>query len=542
MSYYVLGSRLSYLDYLQAKSFEDSFKGEISRQTRGFENSFKSEISKQTRSIIGSNEELRGRFVSGIEELSDGLERLSFDVRELTATFQWGFSELLTAVGQVNDSLRELVKTAKTPAQTWAYEQFEGARDAFRQGLYQEALEYLDRAINGYAGNTGHKLEYRFHYLKGTIRLGSFQNTSKEIVDLNQAENAFVNASRYARHDHPAEAARALLAAGWAAYCQGKIPEATQYSQQAISLMPEFAEAYFQLAKIQMHAGAPESALPNLERAIQLDRAYSIKAAGDGDFMRYEGRVKALIESLRQRAKKEVESLIPTTEREAAETEKRRVREFSLPNYAELTSAKRALREASSAAQRNTFFGYLDALSFCIEARKQMQAAIAQFVERAEAEANRKIAELDSRISEVRSSEMSGGWSTVALIGIIIFFILGCQQCSRVSAANDQQKQIRLNQLNSIKSKGYDLNRVTVQQAETILGEPLAPWDTGRSSFGAWFLYAIVGSAMSVVVAVIGNRSRKRSAVADLDREKQRLQQTRSEIQKIHRRPAAEFS
>ena len=236
MSYYVLGSSLSYFDYLQAKSFESSFK---------------SEISKHTRSIIASNEELRQQHIAAMESVSSGIEQLSFDVQELTATFQWGFSELLTAVGRVNDALTELVKIAKTPAQAWAYEQFEIARDAFRQGLYQEALEYLDRAINGYSGNTGHKLEYRFHYLLGTIRLGSFQNTSKDIVSLTEAENAFLSAARYARHDHPKEAGRALLAAGWAAYCQGKMPEATQHSEQAVLLIPDLAEGHFQLAKIQ---------------------------------------------------------------------------------------------------------------------------------------------------------------------------------------------------------------------------------------------------------------------------------------------------
>jgi tetratricopeptide (TPR) repeat protein len=246
MSYYVSGSSLSYPDYLQAKSFESSFK---------------SEIFKQTRSIIASNEELQQQHIAAIESVSSGIEQLSFDAQELTATFQWGFSELLTAVGRVNDALAELVKIAKTPAQTWAYEQFEVARDAFRQGLYQESLEYLERAINGYAGNTGHKLEYRFHYLLGTIRLGSFRNTSKDIVSLAEAENAFLRAARYAQHDHPKEAGRALLAAGWAAYCQGKMPEATQYSEQAISLVHDLAEGYFQVAKIKMHVGDPDSAL-----------------------------------------------------------------------------------------------------------------------------------------------------------------------------------------------------------------------------------------------------------------------------------------
>lgn len=264
MSNYVFGTSLSYIDYLQARSFETSFKSELSRQTR---------------SIIASNAELRKHHIEIIEKVSSGVEQLSFDVQalsgevsELNATFQWGFSELLTSLGRVNDSLAELVKISKTPAQTWAYEQFEIARDAFRQGLFDEALEYLDRAINGYSGNTGYKLEYRFHYLLGTIRMGSFQNTSSDVVNLAESELAFLSAAKYARRDHPEEAGRALLGAGWAAYCQGKMADATRYTDQTLVLIPDLAEGHFQRAKIQMHIDHCDSSLSSLKRAIEIDR------------------------------------------------------------------------------------------------------------------------------------------------------------------------------------------------------------------------------------------------------------------------------
>ena len=213
MSSYVHGSRFSYLDYLQAKSFEQGLR---------------SEISKQTRALIATNEQLQREHISVTRSLSatvsDGFEQLSFDLQgvrqdlaEINSTLNWGFSELLTAVGRVNDSLNDLIKISKTPAQIWAYEQFEIAREAYRKELYDEAIEQLDRAIGGHGSNAGYKLEYRFHYLLGTIQLGSFRNNSPEIVNLAQAESAFLNAARYARMDEPMEAGRAFLAAGWSA-------------------------------------------------------------------------------------------------------------------------------------------------------------------------------------------------------------------------------------------------------------------------------------------------------------------------------------
>ena len=80
-----------------------------------------------------------------------------------------------------------------------------------------EAIEQLDRASGCHGSNAGYKLEYRSHYLLGTIQLASFRNNSPEIVNLAQAESAFLNAARYARMDEPMEAGRAFLAAGWAA-------------------------------------------------------------------------------------------------------------------------------------------------------------------------------------------------------------------------------------------------------------------------------------------------------------------------------------
>ena len=73
MSNYVYGSSLSYRDYLQAKSFEDAIRGEISGQTR---------------SLIASSEQLQQEHISlsrslqatvgdGFAAVSDGLEQLT---------------------------------------------------------------------------------------------------------------------------------------------------------------------------------------------------------------------------------------------------------------------------------------------------------------------------------------------------------------------------------------------------------------------------------------------------------------------------------
>lgn len=443
MSNYVYGSSLSYRDYLQARSFEDAIR---------------SEISGQTRSLIASSEQLEQEHFSlsrslqatvseGFTAVSEGLEQLSFDlqtlnagVSELTAAFHWGMSELLVAVGRVNDTLADLVRIAKTPAQTWAYEQFEIARDAFRQELYPEALEYLNRAINGHVGNTGYKLEYRFHYLLGTIRLGSARNNSPHILNLLDAENAFLNSARYARRDEPNEAGRAFLAAGWAAYCQGKMDTAKQHTEQAVALFPALAEAHFQLAKIQMHTGEAEQALVPLRRAIELDRAYSIKAASDGDFRRHEARVQTLLKALRREAKERANVRLLAIQREAEETEKDGVQEYTLPKFTELKRAKRALDDAVSAIHVDTYFGYLDAFTFCERAKEALQHARKQFVLRWRTDIQEKIsgiqqqvASTNAQIAEVNRGKYADKWMGLFIFGLVLSVVIGFVQCGRAS-------------------------------------------------------------------------------------------------------------
>jgi|GEM_PF-1888618 len=525
MSNYVFGTSLSYVDYLQAANFEDSYR---------------STISEHTRSIIASNEELQREHISICETLSEtvssGFEQLSYDlqaiaegVSELNATFQWGFSKLLESVGQTNTALFQLVKIAKTPAQTWAYEQFEIARDAYRQDLHDDALEYLDRAINGHAGNTGYKLEYRFHYLLGTIRLGSFTNNSQDIVNLIDAENAFLNAAKYAHHYYPKEAAHAFLAAGWAAYCQGKMPEAERYTEQALSLCPDLQEGRFQIAKIQMHVGDVDRAITSLRRVIELDRGYSIKAASDDDFMCYEAKVYALLDTLRQETKEKAEAALAAIKQDAVETERQHINEFSLPKYADLTSAEHALHEASDAARNDTYFGYLDALSLCAEVKVKLEDACSRFQRGVHSELNQRIAALNARISNIGKASMGKNWKTIRMVGIAIFTILGVVQALRVEQANVQQFQIRKQAaarvFAELRRKGYDPAKLSLEEGRRLgyRVEDMPPASTGdpRVWLGSFFWGGIL---FWFGFAAIGKKVQKIRTTATLKGEKDRLQ------------------
>ena len=278
----------SWHEYIQRSTITNDLAGaqrESSREMIGA-------ISGQTASILGGME-------SVTSVLSDQMGSIAEEISGLNASFQWGFGQMIAQMGRMNDSLQALIEIAKTPVQTWAYNQFEIARENFRKGLYDNCLKRLDKAINGDNTSAGYEEEWRFHQLLGVLRLGFF-GCDAELLDSAQAEREFLLAARYAKADHPKEAAKAMLSASWSAYVQGKLPEALKHAEQAFSLDNRMGEAFFQAAKIQMAANAPGQALPVLRKAIDLESAYLVKAAADADFKRHEGDLNAFCEAMRQ--------------------------------------------------------------------------------------------------------------------------------------------------------------------------------------------------------------------------------------------------
>ncbi len=292
--YYSHQPNFSYQNYLQAKSFEKSIR---------------LKIDEQTKLLIGTGKRIQEEFVkSGIQiiekielvgdEICYRLNDIHNSIDDLNATFNWGFSEILISLNAINESLESLIEIAKTPIQTWAYENFEIARESYRKELYEEALEYLDRAINGYGSNIGYKTEYRFHFLKGIIFLGSFRNNSPEIINLKLAEESFLFSYRYSKVDDPDIASKSMMNAGWASYCQGEMIRALEYTKQSIQINPNNAEAFFQLAKIELHQNNIKSGIRNLKTAIDLDKLFAIKARNDQDINKYEKSVYNLFKEL----------------------------------------------------------------------------------------------------------------------------------------------------------------------------------------------------------------------------------------------------
>jgi len=89
------------------------------------------------------------------------------------------------------------------------------------------------------------------------------------------------------------------MAAGWAAYCQGKMQEALAQTKQALCIDPNLGEAFFQLAKVHIALNEVDNALPELGKAIERDPFFALKAGGDSDFQKNDDRLRGFLEAIR---------------------------------------------------------------------------------------------------------------------------------------------------------------------------------------------------------------------------------------------------
>jgi tetratricopeptide (TPR) repeat protein len=252
-------------------------------QAREFESSLKESLSDSASRIVASNEEI-ARHIDSAVNLTVGA------IKELGAIFTWGFGEILGELVAINSTLR-------TPSQTWAYEQFHVAQEAFRKSLFPEARRYVRNAIAGFGSNTGFDLEWRFHYLEGTILLGSFVNADAD--DPAAAERAFLKAARYAEADSVPDATRSFTAASQAAYVQGDLVAAIAHAKAAIALCTTFGEANYQMAKYLFHQNNVAGARAFVTRALEADPEYALRMLADGDYRRHERAVIQCIEDYR---------------------------------------------------------------------------------------------------------------------------------------------------------------------------------------------------------------------------------------------------
>ncbi|MEZ5693864.1 MAG: hypothetical protein R3D99_08490 [Altererythrobacter sp.] len=239
-------------------------------------------------------------------KLDAGFDRLSFDINEvrqsvdrLATVCDTGFSQISYQLDRLDKGISEIIALIKSPEQNWAYEQYEIAQNCCDRGFYSDALAYVDRAISGDGNHYGHKFEYRFHFLRGLIRLGNARNFDRRIVDPAIAVKDFEASARYAEGVDQKGHGLGLQMAGWASYCAGNALEAENFLQKSLRVAQNDMETNYLMAKVQLFLGSKESAEKYFKRAIHGDLMLGLRAGADPDFLDHKDLVESWIQDYR---------------------------------------------------------------------------------------------------------------------------------------------------------------------------------------------------------------------------------------------------
>jgi hypothetical protein len=364
------------------------------------------EVSDKLDEVSGQLENIDATLSRGFITLHYDLEAVQSSISDLSAKFDWGMYQLQTAVGAVNDSLQVLIGIARTPEQTWAYEQFDIARDAFRRKLFDDSLDHAVRAIQGFQTHPGYRLEHRFHYLVGTVRLGSFGSgdAMEQVQNLAKAEAAFLDAAKYARTDYPRDAGRALCAAGYAAYCQQKMLDAGKYNREALALHPQLPEGYFQAAKYAFHQQQANEGLALLKKAMQLDKLYAVKFDNDADFRPYRQQILGMIASVRDANASRCRAALKQLRSDVADFAQ--VACGSRESLGRIEAIQQVLSQAEDELRTNTYFSVLDAAAHLERSGEELRSACELNLQATKVAFTAKLASLETK----RSAEMADAY------------------------------------------------------------------------------------------------------------------------------------
>jgi len=323
---------------------------DVRTQTQVLSNATRAMLTAQaasTNAIITSQERIR----EGIEDLAYGIDEVREGIYGLKAAFEFGISEVVWQIEQNRTILKSILEVLMAPLDTQAKELRKRAEDAYANGWFEDALDDFTES------EKKNKYDFSVHISIGMIYL--FQ-----LVDRGNALEYFEKAAKYARPKSAYHASFALLHAALIKRDENKIDEAERLTAEAVDLSPDFAEALYQNSQFNAQLKNHQKCIPNLEKAINIDRNYCLKADRDEMFNPVRHEVNALFERLRDEAVAKAEdgykSIAPAIDkineivaqsgRVGGGIDKLNVNNFS----AELSDVKKRM-------ERRSFFDGLDA-------------------------------------------------------------------------------------------------------------------------------------------------------------------------------------
>ena len=392
----------------------------INRQTEAF-------IATQlvsTNAIIASQERVR----EGIDRVAYGVGRVEQGIYELKSAFEWGISEVVWQIEQNREVLKGILELLMAPLDTQAKERRKRAENAYSNGWIDDAEgEFIEsEKLNKY--------DFAIHISLGMIYL--FQK-----IDKDKALEYFEKAIKYSRPESKYHTSYALLYKALVKRDLALLEEAERCTAEAVELSPNFAEALYQNAQYNAQLRNIQKSMNGLDKAVRLDRNYSVKADNDLMFDPIRSDVNKLFEALRDEVIKSCDEAYNGFRR-SIDTINQIVdstRDADFINF-DIKDFRPPVAKIKTFIERNSYLDGLDAQTKLVD----MVAQGKDYLGSSKKYLTNIISDIDSRSANtskmLREKSMKRKDTLVATltgIGGIISLIVGLESCmARMSSIN----------------------------------------------------------------------------------------------------------
>ena len=383
------GSGITYSEYLKTNSLLRDIKGQI--KTSG--KSFKANISEQTKQLVASNQELARTFGEGFNSINStlvwgfncvgyALEDVNVSIESLHADFNYNMGLLLEELNTQSKLLSSLLNKLDAIHKTLESPTLTQAREFYHIGCERLSKRLLDKALEAFIeAEKKNDTDFFTQFRIGNLYLNG-RDEDDNLLDYEKAKHHLLLAVRYAKAELKVDpsfahlAARALLLASIAIYVQlGEkhilgidaktntlLKEARKLVSDAIELHPAFSEALYHSAKYSALLAESQTSIPNLEKAIVIDRNYAVKVDVDHAFDPVRPHVLALLHKLKESKKIESQTKIAQAEQNVNAASLWHLDESAALKTG-FDKCKQDLSSAQDHYKSDTYFGFLDAIA-----------------------------------------------------------------------------------------------------------------------------------------------------------------------------------
>lgn len=307
------------LYYRGSSTYETAVRNQLSRlqnsnvmlrnSIRDMEYGIRSDIRQSTYAIVASQQMLAQTFQHGFSSVNNTLE-IGFD--RMSARMADIADSIDSMSDKICSKLDEIHDIVNNPLLTQSRELYRRALVNFEKGYYEEALEDIKAAVEK------NKTDFISWNLLGQIYLfgaGKFSN----VINLDEAENAFFNAAKYIDADigRSKEANKLaseiyyylgytrlvksndMLAESKVDESNKKLIEAENASGKAYQISKENILAGYEQAKELHFLGKDDEALNIIEAIIRAEPTLALKASNDKNFESIWDKIDELIARMR---------------------------------------------------------------------------------------------------------------------------------------------------------------------------------------------------------------------------------------------------